>query len=94
VPIEQGAIHTILVGQVTDEELLAYYAQPSLAQYSGSWRKLVDSRGITGMAATSSGQRKLEASLSGEASRLRGGRLAMAGLGRQEDQADAGGPCE
>jgi hypothetical protein len=138
VPIEQGAIdgaiHTMLVGQVTDEELLAYYARPSLEQYSGSWRELVDGRRITGMAVTSSGQRKLEASLAGEASRLRGGRLAMlassdvtygmfrmwelrreglgyqvrvfrelapalswlaaADLGRDEDQADAGGPRE
>lgn len=75
--INDGIIHTILVGRVTDEELLSHYAHPVFQQYDGLWREVVDGRKITEMEVTPNGQRKLASFVASHAERLRGGRVAM-----------------
>lgn len=74
---EDQVIHTILVGRVTDEELLSHYARPEFQEARAPWRELVDGREITAMAVTAAGQRKLAAYAAASAQRLRGGRVAM-----------------
>lgn len=72
-----GLIHTILVGRITDEELLSYYTRPVFLQYQGVWRELVDSRQVGELSVTANGQRNLAEFAAASAPRLRGGRVAM-----------------
>jgi hypothetical protein len=72
-----GVIHTTLIGRVTIDDLVSYYALPFFQQHEGPWRELVDGRQITDMAITADGQKRLEAFAAGSAERLRGGRVAM-----------------
>lgn len=73
-------IHTTLIGQVTDDELLAYYQQPHFEEISDTWREIVDGSQITEMAVTPEGQRQLAIIAAANPNKLRGGRVAMVAL--------------
>lgn len=76
--LEPGAVlHTILIGRVTDDELLAYY-WPTLPRSPGSpWREVVDGTAATEIAVTIAGQARLVARTAPHAELLKGARVAM-----------------
>ncbi len=75
---EHGAVlHTVLIGRVTNEELLTHYAQPVFHQPRDVWREVVDGRLMTDMAITVDGQRRLADMAAAFVDLLRGGRVAM-----------------
>jgi hypothetical protein len=75
--IDRELIHTIAVGRVTDDELIAHYGNPAFSEPRAVWLELVDGRAITEMAVTADGQRRLETLAAAHLDRLRGGRVAM-----------------
>jgi len=72
-----GVVYTIIVGRVTDDEILSYYKQPVFEDFVLPWREVVDGRLITDMQITPDGQRRLAEVVATKASKLRGGRVAM-----------------
>jgi len=72
-----GVICSVFTGQVTDQELHAYYRQPFVDGFPGRWLELVDGTGITSMGITSAGEHQLAAILAPHIEKLRGGRVAM-----------------
>ena len=75
--IEEAIFCTVMIGTVTDRELLSYYSQPVFAETTNVWRELVDGRQIVGMEISADGQRQLAAFVAAGAARIRGGRVAM-----------------
>lgn len=72
-----GIVRTVLSGHVTDAELLAHYRGSLVQEVDGPWREIVDGSGITTMAVTPDGQRKLAEVVGQHRGRLRDARVAM-----------------
>jgi hypothetical protein len=70
-------LHTVLVGRVTNDELLAHYERPPFHEPRDVWREVVDGRLMTDMAITVDGQRRLADMALAFVDKLRGGRVAM-----------------
>ena len=70
-------IHTVLTGELTDEELLHYYGVLLVPYRTGRWRELVDGTGVSNLAVTPAGMRRLRERMEADVERLREGCVAM-----------------
>ena len=75
--LQDGVLHTVATGVVTDEDLIQYYAWDRILKPTPPWRELVDGSGIEAMQVTFPGQRRLQDAVSAYDRFLKGGRVAM-----------------
>lgn len=74
---DPALIVILLLGRVTDDELLAYYIPLIPAHDYLPWRELVDGTQVTDLAVTTQGLDRLAALVARSIEKVRGGRLAM-----------------
>lgn len=72
-----GVLHTVLTGEVTDEDLVRYYGERLLEEPPGRWREIVDATAPVDLRVSKEGMERLRALLEQSPEHLRDRRVAM-----------------